>query len=264
VLGVSAYGKNGRVPMFSNRDSQFVDLTAPGMDMVSLFPRSLTKTFSDCPEQGYSLCGTKEYRHADGTSFSSPQVAAAAALLLGEIPLLRPDQVAEMLKTNAADALPATGCDACGPGPDPLTGFGRLDIGAAMDALPNGLPPVDRLEPNDDTGTHAAVVTRKQTVRATLDWWDDPNDVYRIHLRRGQGIAAVVRAGTQIDPSLVLWKPGLDGLAHTRSDLRARRSIHGPGVPERIVYRSHKTGWYYLQVKLAKPWFGPYRLKLVP
>ena len=264
VLGVSAYGKTGRVPMFSNRDTQFVDLTAPGMDMVSLFPRSLTKTFSDCPEQGYSLCGTKEYRHADGTSFSSPQVAAAAALLLGEIPILRPDQVAEMLKTTAADATPTNGCDACSPGPDPLTGFGRLDIGAAMDALPAGLPPVDRLEPNDDTGTHAAVVSRKETVRATLDWWDDPNDVYRVYLRRGEGISAIVRAGTEIDPSLILWKPGLDGLANTRSDLRARRSIHGPGVPERILYRSHKSGSYYLQVKLAKPGFGPYRLKLVP
>jgi len=264
VLGVSAYGRNGRVPMFSNRDTQFVDLTAPGMDMVSLFPRSLTKTYSGCLEQGYSICGTKEYRHADGTSFSSPQVVAAAALLLGEIPILRPDQVAEILKKTASDALPSNGCDACSPGPDPLTGFGRLDIGAAMDATPASPPPADRLEPNDDTGSHSAVVNRRETIQATLDWWDDPNDVYRVYLRRGQGIAAVVRANKQIDPSLILWKPGLDGLINARSDLRARRSIHGPGLPERIVYRSHKSGWYYLQVKLAKPAFGPYRLKLVP
>jgi hypothetical protein len=264
VLGVSAYGKSGRVPMFSNRDAQYVDLTAPGMDMVSLFPRSLTKTYSDCAEQGYSLCGTKEYRDADGTSFSSPQVAAAAALLLGEIPVMRPDQVAQILKTTASDATAANGCDGCSLGPDALTGFGRLDIGAAMDALPAGLPPADRLEPNDDAGTHAALVSRKQTVRATLDSWDDPTDVYRVYLKRGQGISAVVGAGKQIDPSLIFWKPGLHRLADARSDLRARRSIHGPGVPERIVYRSHKSGWYYLQVKLAKAGFGPYRLKLVP
>ena len=76
--------------------------------------------------------------------------------------------------------------------------------------------------------------------------------------------SAVVRAGKQIDPSLILWKRGLHRLADARSDLRARRSIHGPGVPERIVYRSHRSGWYYLQVRLAKPGFGPYRLKLVP
>jgi subtilisin family serine protease len=264
VLGVSAYGRSGRVPMFSNRDAQYVDLTAPGMDMVSLFPRALTKPFPDCAEQGYSVCGTKEYRHADGTSFSSPQVAAAAALLLGEVSVLRPDQISEILRTTASDATPANGCDECGPGPDALTGFGRLDVGAAMDALTAGLPPADRLEPNDDTGIHAAIVSRTQNFRATIDSWDDPNDVYRVYLRRGQGLAAVVRAGKQIDPSLILWKPRLDRLADARSDLRARRSIHGPGVPERVVYRAHRSGWYYLQVKLAKPGFGPYRLTLAP
>jgi subtilisin family serine protease len=264
VLGVSAYGRSGRVPMFSNRDAQYVDLTAPGMDMVSLFPRALTKPFPDCAEQGYSVCGTKEYRHADGTSFSSPQVAAAAALLLGEVSVLRPDQISEILRTTASDATPANGCDECGPGPDALTGFGRLDVGAAMDALTAGLPPADRLEPNDDTGLHAAIVSRRQSLRATIDSWDDPNDVYRVYLRRGQGLSAVVRAGKQIDPSLILWKPRLDRLADARSDLRARRSIHGPGVPERVVYRAHRSGWYYLQVKLAKPGFGPYRLTLAP
>lgn len=263
VLGVGAYARSGRVPMFSNRDPQFVDLSAPGMDIVSLFPRPLTRRFSDCAEQGYSPCGTKEFRHADGTSFSSPQVAAAAALLFGEIPALRPDQVSTILKTSAADATPANGCADCTPGPDALTGFGRLDIGAAIDKLTAGLPPADRLEPNDDAGLHAALVDRTLSTRATLDWWDDPTDVYRVYLPRGQGISAVVRAGSKLDVSVILWKPGLDRLADARSDLRARRSIHAPGVPERIAYRSHRSGWYYLQVKLAKPGFGPYRLRLV-
>lgn len=262
VLGVSAYGKSGRVPMFSNRDGQFVDLSAPGMDIVSLFPRSLTRSYPDCVEQGYSICGTREYRHADGTSFSSPQVAAAAALLLGEIPVLRPDQVAEILRLSAADATPANGCDECTPGPDSLTGWGRLDIGAAVDALTAGAPPADRLEPNDDVGPHAALVDRKMKTRATLDWWDDPTDVFRVYLRRGQRMSVVVRANAKLDPSLILWKPGLRRLADARSDLRARRSIHPAGSPERIAYRSHKSGWYYVQVKLARPGFGPYRIKL--
>jgi subtilisin family serine protease len=261
VLGVSAYGKTGRVPRFSNRDGQYVDLTAPGMDIVSLFPRSLTKSDPGCLEQGYSLCGTKEYRRADGTSFSSPQVAAAAALLLGEIPVLRPDQVSEILRTTATDAIPANGCNDCGPGPDALTGFGRLDIGAAMDKLTAGAPPADRLEPNDDVGSRAALVDRTLNARPTLDWWDDPNDIYRVYLRRGQRMSVVVRSA-MVDPSLFLWKPGLHRLADARSDLRARRSIHALGVPERISYRSHKSGWYYVQVKLARPAWGPYRIKL--
>ena len=60
----------------------------------------------------------------------------------------------------------------------------------------------------------------------------------------------------------MLWKPGLQNLADARSDLRARRSIHGPGVPERIRFKAHRTAWYSLQVKLAKPGFGAYRIRL--
>jgi subtilisin family serine protease len=261
VLGVSTYGKSGRVPMFSNRDGQYVDISAPGMDIVSLFPRSLTKSYPGCVDQGYSICGPKEYRNANGTSFSTPQVTAAAALLLGEVPVLRPDQVSQILRVNADDALPSNGCDECSPGPDSLTGWGRLDIAKAMSVLASGEPPADRLEPNDDTGSHAAVLGGKLSFRATLDWWDDPNDVYRVHLRRGQRMSVVVTSA-KVDPSLILWKPGLKRLADTRSDLRARRSIHAAGVPERISYRAFRNGWYYVQVKLARPAIGPYHIRL--
>ena len=88
VLGVGAYGRLGGVPSFSNRDDRLVDLAAPGMDIFSLFPRPLTAAFA-CSDQGYSSCGTKDYRHADGTSFAAPQVSAAAALLFGESAALR-------------------------------------------------------------------------------------------------------------------------------------------------------------------------------
>jgi serine protease len=261
VLGVAAYGRSGGVPSFSNRDGQYVDLAAPGMDIVSLLPHLMTARYTGCAEQGYSICGPKEYRHADGTSFSSPQVAAAAAVLLGQLPTLRPDQVGAILKRSADDATPATGCNDCTPGPDALTGFGRLDIGAAIDALNAPLPAPDRLEPNDDVGRWAAAIYGKLNKRATLDWWDDPNDFYRVHLRRGQTISVLVRS-SKIDPSIILWKRGLRSLAGARSDLRARRSIHRPGVPERLVYRARKSGWYSLQVKLARPGFGPYRIRL--
>jgi serine protease len=263
VLAVGAYGRSGGVPSFSNRDDRYVDLIAPGMDIFSTFPRPLTSLFGGCAEQGYSSCGPKDYRHADGTSFSSPQVAAAAALLFGEEAALRPDQVSAILKLKADDATPATGCDDCSPGPDSLSGFGRLDVSAALDALQGPAPPADRFEPNDDAGSEAATVYRSMSATATLDWWDDPNDVYRIHLVKGQRLSVLVHADQQkLDPSVVLWKPGLHALADARSDLRARRSIHAPGVPERIRFKAQRTAWYTLQVKLARPGFGPYRIHL--
>jgi subtilisin family serine protease len=261
VLGVGAYGRSGSVPSFSNRDDRYVDLIAPGMDIFSLLPRPLTAPFSACLEQGYSSCGGKDYKHADGTSFSSPQVAAAAALLFGEEPALRPDQVSALLKLSADDALPANGCDDCGPGPDSLSGFGRLDVGAALDALQSPVPAADRFEPNDDAGREAAIVYKRMSASATLDWWDDPNDVYRIHLVRGQRLSVLVTS-EKVDASIVLWKPGLHALAEARSDLRARRSIHPAGAPERIHFKAHRTAWYTLQVRLARPGFGPYRIRL--
>jgi subtilisin family serine protease len=264
VLAVGAYGRSGGVPSFSNRDDRYVDLIAPGMDMFSLFPRPLTDAFTGCFEQGYSSCGTKEFRHADGTSFSSPQVAAAAALLFGQEPALRPDQVSAILKLSADDATPASGCDDCSPGPDSLSGFGRLDVGAALDALQGPSPAADRFEPNDDAGSEAAIVYRSMSATATLDWWDDPNDVYRIHLVRGQRLSVLVTAGPKVDPSIVLWKPGLHALADARSDLRARRAIHPAGAPERIRFKAHRTAWYTLQVRLARPAppSAPYRIHL--
>jgi subtilisin family serine protease len=265
VLGVSAYGRSGDVPAFSNRDDVYVDLAAPGVDMLSLFPRSLTSRFPACDEQGYSSCGTKEYRRAEGTSFASPQAAAAAAVLLSQKPTLRPDQVTAILEQSSSDATPADGCEACTAGRDALTGFGRLDIGAALGALRGLLPTPDRFEPNDDVGIGSIVAGPELRATATLDTWDDPTDVYRIRLTRGQGLSVVVRSGA-LDTSIVLWKPRLRTLAAARDSLRARRSIHPVGATERIVYRARRTGWFSLQVKLARPgtlpYFGAYSIRL--
>jgi hypothetical protein len=263
VLGVAAYGRSGEVPSFSNRDDVFVDIAAPGEDMLSLFPRVLTKkAFPACPEQGYSSCGPKDYRSADGTSFSSPQVAAAAAMLYALRPDLRSDQVSAILERSADDATPADGCSACSPGRDALTGNGRLDVTAAVHSMRGQVPAPDRFEPNDDVGREAATVFKRTLrLRATLDAWDDPNDVYAVHLRRGQGMSVLVRSGS-LDTSIALWKPGLRALALASDDFRARRSIHPAGAPERLAYRAHRAGWYYLQVKLAQGGSGSYSIRI--
>jgi subtilisin family serine protease len=260
VLGVGAYGRSGNVPAFSNRDKQYVDLVAPGTSMFSLFPRPLTAQFTSCVDQGYSNCGTTDFRPADGTSFASPQVAAAAALLFGEVPSLRPDQASTILKETAVDATPANGCVDCTANADALSGWGRLDVDGALDRL-SSLPAPDRYEPNDDAGNEAAIISAPRAFTATLDSWDDPNDVYKVHLDKGQRLSVVVHAGA-VDPSLILWKPGLTSLAGATSNLRLRRSIHPAGTPEHIRYRATRAGWYYVQVKLAAPAIGAYRIKL--
>ena len=89
VLGVGALGRNGNVPDFSDRDPTFVDLAAPGADIFSTFPLSLTAQQAGCTPQGYTDCAPGEYRHPEGTSFAAPQVSAAAAVLFAVAPTTR-------------------------------------------------------------------------------------------------------------------------------------------------------------------------------
>src|SRR5207244_9704926 len=121
VLGVSALAQDGSVPGFSNRDPIYNDLSAPGEAILSTFPRALTAERPGCADQGYSDCGTPEYRDAEGTSFAAPQVTAAAALLRAVRPDLTADQVAALLEHSAVDENPANGCRHCGPSRDPLS-----------------------------------------------------------------------------------------------------------------------------------------------
>ena len=60
VLGVSATNDTGGIPDFSNRDRIFNDIAAPGLQIVSILPRTLTARFPACAEQGYSSCGSDE------------------------------------------------------------------------------------------------------------------------------------------------------------------------------------------------------------
>src|SRR5436190_1785597 len=192
VLGVGSYGRSGDVSPFSNKDPVFVDLVAPGEDMFSLFPRVLTLKNTNCDEQGYSSCGPKEYRHAAGTSFSAPQVSAAAATLFSLDPSLTPDEVSWLLERAATSATPDNGCFDCPPGRNEMTGWGKLNIAAAVRALRAAdVPVADRFEPNDDVMIGKAVRGRNAHFRATVDYWDDSNDVYRIKLRRGQRVKVV-------------------------------------------------------------------------
>ena len=265
VLGVSALARDGSVPVFSHRDKIYTDIAAPGVGILSTFPRALTAETKECQEQGYSSCAPDDFRKGQGTSFAAPQVSAAAAVLLAVRPKLRPEQVTELLTRTAHDVNGATGCPGCATQRDPLTGWGRLDVNAALKQLLSaGPPPRDRLEPNDDAGEAAAAIWgRKNRIQATLDFWDDQNDVYAIRLKKHQRVFVSVRGPAGTDTNVILWSPGtkhVDDLASL--NLVARQSAR-PGPNEHLGFRVPKTGTYYLQVKLGSRGAGTYRLALV-
>ena len=257
VIGVSALRENGSVPDYSNRDPVFVDIAAPGDAIVSTVPRNLVDaTQPECAATPYSTCGPSEFRDAIGTSFAAPQVSAAAALLLGQDPKLTPDQVIWLLERSARDVNPATGCSKCRPGRDLMTGWGRLDVQTALNMIRNGtkLPKPDFDEPNDDAGTVAHAFGPPRAISASVDFWDDPVDVYSLPLQKGRELYARLSASTRNAVGLVLWKPGTQRVegpsAHDSNKAAAAVVVGGQ---KRLAYVAPETGTYYLEVKYVPP-----------
>ena len=123
VVSVGSTDENDAIAPFSTA-SPTLDLVAPGVDILAAVP-----TWRD--PTGYDI--------VNGTSFSAPIVSAAAAWVWTARPALSAFQVAALLRATARDL--GT------PGFDSASGYGLVDVAAALTAP---TPAVDPLEPNDD------------------------------------------------------------------------------------------------------------------
>jgi len=264
VIGVSALARDGSVPDFSNRDAVYNDLAAPGDEIVSTFPRALTAKYPACVDQGYSDCASPDYRRGDGTSFAAPQVSAAAALLIASRPGLRPDQVASLLEHSADDVNASTGCKQCPLLRDAFTGWGSLDVATALGVALGGgpLPAADRYETNDDAGPRSAILYgQSRTIHATIDFWDDQVDVYRVYLRRGQRLFAAATGPSRTAISMMLWRPGTTRVEGVTAQLSRRvAQARVSGRKARLAHTATVGGWYDLELKATAPGFGPYTM----
>ncbi len=262
VIGVSAVTQSGSIPGFSNRDAVFNDLAAPGQGLVSTTPRKLTAEKPACLDQGYSICGPADFKDGVGTSFSAAQVTAAAAVLIAVNPKLTPDQVAAIVERSAVDSRASTGCTPCALGRDSRSGWGTLDVTAALEALAEPLPPADSYESNDDAGTRAATMYgRDRTLKATLDFWDDQVDVYRVHVAKGERLSVSLRGPVDTQTNLILWRPGTQRVEGLSADVQRMRLTQSTrvGPNEALSYRASHGGWYYVEVKMAGPGRRPLR-----
>jgi Subtilase family len=186
VLTVGATDQSDHFAFFSNHSSA-LDLAAPGVAIPVAVP-----TFYD--PSGYATF--------DGTSFSSPLVAGAAAWVWTIRPELDPTQLEDVMRDSARDVGPK--------GWDADTGFGILTIPAALSAK---TPAKDPQEPNDDINLvrpHAVTAsgTRLSTparLLAGLNVTEDPEDVYRIWVPAHNRISASTHSPANVD--LALWGP---------------------------------------------------------
>jgi subtilisin family serine protease len=272
VIGVSAIRENGSVPLYSNRDDMYNDIAAPGAAMFSTIPTNLIDAARPgCARVPYSNCGPEVYVGAIGTSFAAPQVSAAAALLIGERPSLRPDQVSWLLERFALDETPKTGCARCPRGRDRFTGWGRLDVKAALTALTSGvkLPIPDAYEPNDDAGIWAHPFGPPRKITATLDYWDDQIDVYSLRLFKGERLFARLSPETRAAVQLLLWKPGTQHVAGIENPQDARVTLSdraaagvAVGSQRRLAFVAPQGGVYYLEARLTAPTYNPVAYQL--
>jgi hypothetical protein len=210
VFTVGATDENDHVAPFSST-GPYVDISAPGVDIVGAVP------FSRDPS-GYTT------NPVAGTSFASPIVVAAAAWVWTMRPTLSVTQIAELLRRSARDIM--------SPGFDPASGWGIVDIPAAL-AAPT--PAQDPSEPNDNvdqvkpgvlfqTGQAPLTTPAKPTIRTagSVDVEEDPRDLYRIWVPANKVVRVAVSAGGRA--AARIWGPQTvsvnEGIAARRRDLR--------------------------------------------
>ncbi len=234
VLSVAATDEGDVPASFSNTGSS-IDLAAPGVDVLSLVPSSI------CPS---------EVANVEGTSFSSPAVAGAAAILRAQRPALTPSQVFDLLRLSARDVGPK--------GWDAQTGFGVVNVLSALTAKP---PADEPGELDDDVywvrGRYAAdhpfqlsPHRRSRTIHDRLGAFNDPFDVFRLKLRKGDRLKVSLKGAPGTRFALGLWnsKTGAFDISERRARHLSDYADHR-GSSERLRDHIGKSGIYYLSVE---------------
>lgn len=230
VLTVGSTGRDDKASSFSIR-SPAVDLATPGEGISALDP-----LIAGLPTA------------VQGTSYATPIVSAAAALLWTARPGLDATQVTELLR-RTADDVGAKGFDV-------KTGLGIPSIPAALAAT---APVADPLEPNDDVDmvVEGGVFPDPKppvagAVRARLDESEDPRDVYRLVVPARSSVTLTLRPGTNL--GLSLWRAGTDSVLGSPGRDRLALSNRKAKLAERITWRNRAGA---ATVVFADVWLPP-------
>jgi subtilisin family serine protease len=230
VISVAATDRAGNFAFFSDW-GWTIDLAAPGMQITSTYPKSLTPP------------GDLPYAIGDGTSFSSPLVAGAALLVRVKHPSWAQSQVGDQLRKTAHDQGPR--------GIDRFYGWGVLDANAALGGTkqaPSNQPAQDGLESdgvldraNDLTGS-GSTSTPTISPEGDVDW-------FRVTAPVAGSVTWTVtpppidpqgNRAYEMDPVLEVYGPDLA--------LLGTMDHHFEGQAETITVPAAAPGTYYLLV----------------
>jgi hypothetical protein len=160
-----------------------------------------------------------------------------------------------------------TGCRICPVGHDRLSGSGRVDAANALEDVATGdYVRADVREPNDDAGTLSSTIWRalQGTINGTLDYWDDPVDVYRLKLHKGQRVWLVLDGPNGTNTALGLWQPGTKtvvDLSPAAQRKRVAQSERSGSVQKIAAFKARVGGWYFIEVQMTGRSSGPYSLQ---
>jgi subtilisin family serine protease len=217
---------------FSNHNRS-VDVIAPGVNVLSSVPRRVSER---AVRPGYAL--------KDGTSMSAAYVSGVAALVMAANGnALTPYQVAGQIKNTADDV---------GPGArDAASGEGVVNPRAAVTLR---APADDDSEVNDDvkwltSAKRLAQLGQRATIEATIDRFEDPDDVYAVTMRRGERLRVrlAYRRGVA---DLYLWRPGTTTVSTRRPSYRRNliRYLGSARKRKTLVYTAKKNGRHFVNV----------------
>lgn len=202
VLTVGSVGRDGQPSAFTTR-SRAIDVAAPGEDVLTAVP-----------PDGYTT--------ARGTSVAAPFVSAALAWIWTQRPELDHTQLVELVRRTARDVGP--------PGRDDQSGFGVIDVAAALGA-PAPIPIrssrtttfAGRRRPHPPRSRRASTRSRTQTTstastsgrvrpsgwscgRTALSTWSSGTRARRRFARRGTYARRI--CSPRVGPTgSVRWRP---------------------------------------------------------
>jgi hypothetical protein len=121
-------------------------------------------------------------------------------------------------------------------------------------ALRGQVPAADARETNDDVRQAPQLSARRGALTATLDYWDDPRDVYRLPLRSGDVVRLTATATGRDPVTLALWNPSTRSVVGVKNRSGRVAQASAP-ARQRLTYRVPKRsgGRYSLELRLAGP-----------
>ena len=231
---------------FTSWGHDSVDVSAPGVDIVSTLPNNAYAAF-------------------DGTSMAAPNVAGLAGLVKSQHPEYSAPQVANAIM-NSVDKAPSLQNFFGIPDVNGVTGDFTATAGRVNSALALTASSAD-LIPTSDGSVPGAKLLRS-SVTNTVSWPEDINDLYKKKLIRGSVYKVILNTAGAADLDLQIYKPGtkdlwqFDGSCFSGGTCKVLYYEPTASGDVAVKFKARKDGLHYFHVNAWLLETGSYTLKV--